>query len=127
MGSIVARLFKVRWAMISVYTLRYQKLLERLQSARRDAGLTQIAVAEAFGKPQSFVSKCESGERRIDVVELGAFANLYDKPLAYFVAETDFPTGASLSADADPGPAPRTRSRRARKDAPRRRPARGKR
>ena len=72
-----------------MYTQRYKKVLERLQSARREAGLTQVAVAEAFGKPQSFVSKCESGERRIDVVELGAFANLYDKPLAYFVAETD--------------------------------------
>jgi transcriptional regulator with XRE-family HTH domain len=87
--------------MISVYTQRYQKLLERLQSARREAGLTQIAVAHAFGKPQSFVSKCESGERRIDVVELGAFAHLYQKPLAYFVAETDAPTGASLSVDGE--------------------------
>ncbi len=95
--------------MISVYTQRYQELLERLQSARREAGLTQIAVAQAFGKPQSFVSKCESGERRIDVVELGAFAHLYHKSLGYFVAETDAPTGASLSVDSDvdePSPAP---------------------
>lgn len=103
--------------MISVYTQRYQKLLERLQSARREAGLTQIAVAHAFGKPQSFVSKCESGERRIDVVELGAFAHLYQKPLAYFVAETDAPTGASLSVDGEaeasrPEPPPAARASR---------------
>jgi transcriptional regulator with XRE-family HTH domain len=85
--------------MISVYTERYQKLLERLLEARRESGLTQVDVAQAFGKPQSFVSKCESGERRIDVVELGAFANLYRKPLTYFVAEVDLPAGASLSLD----------------------------
>jgi transcriptional regulator with XRE-family HTH domain len=115
--------------MISVYTQRYQELLDRLQSARRDAGLTQVAVAEAFGKPQSFVSKCESGERRIDVVELGAFADLYDKPLAYFVAELDPQTGASLSADAEAETASRSRSRKkkaTRRSAPRRR-ARGRR
>lgn len=85
--------------MISVYTERYQRLLEKLQTARRDAGLTQVEVAQAFGKPQSFVSKCESGERRIDVVELGAFASLYHKPLAYFVGEVDPGSGAGISAD----------------------------
>jgi len=88
--------------MISVYTERYQRLLEKLQSARHDAGLTQVAVAEAFGKPQSFVSKCESGERRIDVVELGAFASLYHKPLAYFVGEAEPASGAGLLADRAP-------------------------
>lgn len=39
-------------------------------SARRDAGLTQAEVAAALRKPQSYVSKVESGERRIDMVEL---------------------------------------------------------
>ena len=41
-----------------------------LVSARRDAGLRQIDLAERLGKPQSFVSKVERGERRLDVVEL---------------------------------------------------------
>lgn len=85
--------------MISVYTQRYQQLLEKLQNARRDARLTQVQVAEAFGKPQSFVSKCESGERRIDVIELGAFASLYRKPLTYFVGEMEAPDGAGLLID----------------------------
>ncbi len=97
--------------MISVYTERYQELLEKLQSARREAGLTQVEVAQAFGKPQSFVSKCESGERRIDVVELGAFASLYRKPLHWFVAEVTPTAGASLSLDRD--------ARRGEVDAPR--------
>lgn len=85
--------------MISVYTQRYQQLLEKLQNARRDARLTQVQVAEAFGKPQSFVSKCESGERRIDVIELGAFASLYCKPLTYFIGEMEAPDGAGLLID----------------------------
>jgi hypothetical protein len=42
-------------------------------------------VAKALGKPPSFVAKCESGERRVDVIELTHFADLYDKPLLFFV------------------------------------------
>jgi transcriptional regulator with XRE-family HTH domain len=63
--------------MKSVHSRRYQRLLDRLKAARRTAGLTQVDVARALGKPQSFVSKCESGERRIDVVELEVLARLY--------------------------------------------------
>lgn len=57
--------------------LEYRRLLTRLRQARIDAGLTQQQVAERLGKPQSYVSKCESGERRIDAVELKRFAALY--------------------------------------------------
>jgi hypothetical protein len=35
--------------------------------------------------PQSFVSKCESGERRVDFVELQYLAEIYQKPLSFFV------------------------------------------
>jgi transcriptional regulator with XRE-family HTH domain len=38
-------------------------------AARKDANFTQVALAEALGKPQSFVAKYENGERRLDVVE----------------------------------------------------------
>ena len=47
--------------------------------------MTQGAVAAALNRPQSFVSKCESGERRIDVVELEDFARLYRKPISFFL------------------------------------------
>jgi hypothetical protein len=47
--------------------------------------LTQWQVADQLQRPQSFVSKCESGERRIDVIELADFAALYKKRLDYFV------------------------------------------
>ena len=46
------------------------ELLRLLVSARRDAGLRQVDLAGRLGKPQSFVSKMERGERRLDVVEL---------------------------------------------------------
>jgi transcriptional regulator with XRE-family HTH domain len=67
------------------YRQRYRIFLERLRNARVEAGLTQVAVARKLSRPQSFVSKCESGERRLDVVELQEFARLYRKPLSYFV------------------------------------------
>lgn len=47
----------------------YRKLRAALAAARLAAGLTQTEVAKALRKPQSFVSKYESGERSLDVVE----------------------------------------------------------
>ncbi|MGD0265861.1 MAG: helix-turn-helix transcriptional regulator [Candidatus Methylomirabilota bacterium] len=63
----------------------YRLFLTRLREARREAGLTQAVVAAKLHRPQSFVSKCESGERRVDVVELIEFARLYGKELTFFV------------------------------------------
>jgi len=68
-----------------VYTEKYKIFLERLRQARKDKGLTQIDVAKSLGKHQSYVAKCESGERRVDIVELTEFAHLYNKSLDYFV------------------------------------------
>ena len=70
--------------MSSVQTRAYKKFLESLKAARRDAKLSREAVAKHFGVPQSWVSKCESGERRVDVVELAQFAKLYGKPIEFF-------------------------------------------
>lgn len=54
----------------SLFSKPYGELLRLLVSARREAGLRQVDLAERLGKPQSFVSKMERGERRLDVVEL---------------------------------------------------------
>ncbi|OUC11911.1 MAG: hypothetical protein B0A82_24695 [Alkalinema sp. CACIAM 70d] len=70
----------------SVYSRRYQEFLLRLRSARKEAGLTQKEVALRLGVPQSYVSKCESGERRVDVIELVEFAGLYERPVEYFIS-----------------------------------------
>ncbi len=54
----------------SVFTPRYDRLRKLLVQARTAAGLTQADLAEQLNRPQSFVSKYERGERRLDVVEL---------------------------------------------------------
>lgn len=61
--------------------------LRRLRQARKDAGLTQVEVARRLGRSQSFVTKAETGERRLDVTELRAFARLYGKRVSYFFGE----------------------------------------
>jgi transcriptional regulator with XRE-family HTH domain len=51
---------------------------------RLDAALTQAKVAELLARPQSFVSKSESGERRVDFIELLHLAKMYKKPISFF-------------------------------------------
>ncbi|HLY62798.1 MAG TPA: helix-turn-helix transcriptional regulator [Terriglobia bacterium] len=70
----------------AAYRQRCRDFLERLRQARRDAHLTQVQVSRRLPRPQSFVSKCESGERTVDTVELQEFARLYDKMLNFFVS-----------------------------------------
>lgn len=62
----------------------YAAFLRRLRMARNAAGLSQAEAASRLDKPQSYVSKCESGERRVDVVELRAFARIYGVPITFF-------------------------------------------
>jgi transcriptional regulator with XRE-family HTH domain len=70
-----------------IFSPRYQEFLVKLRQARLDAGLTQVEVARALDKPQSYVSKCESGERRVDVTELQLFAAVYQRPIEDFLPE----------------------------------------
>jgi transcriptional regulator with XRE-family HTH domain len=49
-----------------------------------ESGLTQTEVAKLLSRPQSFVSKSESGERRVDFVELLHIAKIYRKPISFF-------------------------------------------
>ena len=65
----------------SIYSAEYQRLCGLLRQLRHEAGLTQVQVAARLGVPQSFVSKYESGERRLDVVELGHVAGALGVPL----------------------------------------------
>ncbi len=73
--------------MSTVDSADYQIMVVRLREAREAAGLTQDEVADEFGRLQSFVSKVETGDRRIDPVELCRFAELYEKPVAWFLNE----------------------------------------
>lgn len=53
----------------SAFSRKHAQLRKLLVQARHDAGLTQVALAKKLGRPQSFVSKFERGERRLDVAE----------------------------------------------------------
>lgn len=53
----------------SPYSRRYERLRRLLVEARRSANLTQAELAAKLSRPQSFVSKYERGERRLDMIE----------------------------------------------------------
>lgn len=68
----------------SLQARRYRVFLERLRLAREEAGLTQADLAQAVGRSQTWVSKCELGERRVDFVELEDLAKALGKSLDWF-------------------------------------------
>lgn len=70
----------------TIHTNEYHKIVECLKRARLDAGLTQKEVSEKIKKPQSYVSKVEAGEQRVDIIELKAFADLYKKKVGFFLS-----------------------------------------
>jgi len=53
----------------SLYSERQERFCKLLIEARKKRGMTQIDISEKLGRPQSFVAKYESGERRLDVLE----------------------------------------------------------
>ncbi len=63
---------------------RKRILLQKLVEARKEANLTQQEAASKLDKPQSFISKIESGERNVDFLELEDIAKAYGKPLGFF-------------------------------------------
>jgi len=63
----------------------YDRFIEKLILAREEAGLTQRDVAARMGRPHSFLSKCETGERSVEVFELIQLAQIYDKPPQHFL------------------------------------------
>ncbi len=73
----------------SIHSAHYAAFLRVLRQTRRRAGLTQIDLAAKLKETQSFVSKCERGERRIDVIELRAFCRAFGISLKQFVDNLD--------------------------------------
>lgn len=73
----------------SIYTKEYITFLKCLVKARKDAGITQVEFAERIKQTQSFVSRCERGERRIDVIELRVFCEAIGISFAEFIAQLD--------------------------------------
>ena len=69
----------------SIFTSDYAVVLEMLRETRDKAGVTQVELAELLGRSQSFISKCERGESRLDIVQLREFCLALDTTLSDFV------------------------------------------
>jgi transcriptional regulator with XRE-family HTH domain len=63
----------MRGSVASLHSSPYKRFLRLVKSMRLDAGLTQKQLAEKLAKPQTYVSKSENGERRLDLIEWLAF------------------------------------------------------
>ena len=73
----------------SIHSAHYSVFLKVLRQARVHAGLTQEQLARRIRETQTFVSKCERGERRVDVVELRRFCQAYGITLKQFVLKLE--------------------------------------
>ena len=69
----------------TIYSDEHKRLVDRLKTAREEAQLEQEEVAKRLGRTQSYISKLESGQRRIDLIQLKNFARIYKKPIEYFI------------------------------------------
>ena len=69
----------------SAFSHRQEVLTSLLRQIRKEFALRQIDVARRLGEPQSFVSKYESGERRLDLLELEQVCRAMGMPLSEFV------------------------------------------
>ena len=84
-GIFYNRLYYVNIFMSKLYSQKNKNLLEKLRSARLEAGLTQVQASKKLKKPQSYLSKIERGERKIEAIELADFAKIYKKSINYFI------------------------------------------
>jgi transcriptional regulator with XRE-family HTH domain len=71
----------------SLFSPAYRRLRDWLVAGRRAQSLTQVQLAEKLGRPQSFVSKYERGERRLDFVEVFEIAQVLRIDVCHLVSE----------------------------------------
>ena len=68
----------------SIHSKEYKAIIQKLIAARMGSGLTQVEAGLKLKKPQSYISKIERRERRIDVVELQKLLKVYKQSLKNF-------------------------------------------
>lgn len=73
----------------SLHSEGYALFLRQLRDARKKAGVTQAELAIRIRETQSFVSKCERGERRLDAVEIWTFCRALGVPFVDFMIGLD--------------------------------------
>jgi transcriptional regulator with XRE-family HTH domain len=78
----------------SIFSFGQDKLQKLLRELRTQAGLSQTELAKKLGRPQSFVSKFESGERRLDLVEMREICHALKISLTEFVKRFEKSLGA---------------------------------
>ncbi len=71
----------------TLFSKDYALFLKHLRATRQQKGLTQVEVARRIGQNQSFVSKCERGERRVDVIELRYFCQAMGISFETFISQ----------------------------------------
>ena len=69
----------------TIRSKEYGDFVGKLRKARLEADLRQIDVAKKLKRTQSYVSRVEVGEQRLDIVEIKKFAVLYNKDINYFL------------------------------------------
>ena len=69
----------------SVFTQEYSIMLRLLKETRKQLKVSQVELAERLGQSQSFVSKCERGERRMDIIQLRTVCHALGTTLPEFV------------------------------------------
>jgi transcriptional regulator with XRE-family HTH domain len=70
----------------------------RLREAREYLGLSQQEVADALRLPRTAVSMMESGQRRVDSVELKTLSKLYQRPITFFTGEEEATFASDVAA-----------------------------
>jgi len=70
---------------IKKYSNEWWYLGNQLKKAREEAGFSQYEVARIIYRTQSYVSKAEKGQVRLDLVQLKEFSDLYGKDIGYFL------------------------------------------
>jgi len=69
----------------SIYSKDHKYIIEQLKKTRKEMGLKQSEVARLLGKTQSYVSKIEAGQRKIDIIVLKEFTRIYKKDIIFFI------------------------------------------
>ena len=96
-----------------VFAVDKQILAERLREAREYVGLSQEEAARHLGISRTAVTNMESGQRKVDALELKGLAGLYKRPVGYFTGESeverDLPSDVAVLARAASGLSDRDR------------------
>jgi len=82
---------KASWEAVdkSITSQDYRTFLRELRAARKRSGLSQVDLAAKLGETQSFISKCERGERRLDIIEARAFCKAFGMSFLVFAGHLE--------------------------------------